>query len=73
MYYPLWATKVTTEPLNRAMSTLVVQEHHLCLNLAKMWDAEKVRFLDAPIVHGGLIYPPLLGMQIPHSNSIGFF
>lgn len=47
--YPLWATKVTTQPLD--LSTLVVQEHHLWLNLAKMRDAEKVCFLDAPIVH----------------------
>lgn len=30
------------------MSTLMVQEHHLWLNLAEM-DAEKVRFLDTPI------------------------
>lgn len=47
--YPLWATKFTMQPLD--LSTLVVQEHHLWLNLAKTWDGEKVRFLDAPIVH----------------------
>ncbi|KAL0160102.1 hypothetical protein M9458_043827, partial [Cirrhinus mrigala] len=40
--------------LRRAMSTMVVQERHLWLNLAEMRDAEKVRFLDAPISHAGL-------------------
>ncbi|KAL0196766.1 hypothetical protein M9458_005306, partial [Cirrhinus mrigala] len=40
--------------LRRAMSTMVVQEHHLWLNLAEMRDAEKVRFLDAPISQAGL-------------------
>ncbi|KAI2660195.1 hypothetical protein H4Q32_025915 [Labeo rohita] len=37
-----------------AMSTMVVQERHLWLNLAEMRDAEKVRFLDAPISQAGL-------------------
>ncbi len=31
------------------MSTMVVQEHHLWLNLAEMKDVDKARFLDAPI------------------------
>ncbi len=30
------------------MSTMVVQEHHLWLNLAEMKDVDKARFLDAP-------------------------
>ncbi|KAI2654607.1 ORF V: Enzymatic polyprotein [Labeo rohita] len=47
--YALRATKVTAQALGRAMSTMVVQERHLWLNLAEMRDAEKVRFLDAPI------------------------
>ncbi|XP_057197561.1 uncharacterized protein LOC130558871 [Triplophysa rosa] len=50
----LRATKVTARALGRAMSTMVVQERHLWLNLAQMRDAEKVRFLDAPISQGGL-------------------
>ncbi|KAL1267921.1 hypothetical protein QQF64_033284 [Cirrhinus molitorella] len=36
------------------MSTLVVQERHLWLNMAQMADADKARFLDAPISHVGL-------------------
>ncbi|KAL0152661.1 hypothetical protein M9458_052384, partial [Cirrhinus mrigala] len=45
----LRATKVTAQALGRAMSTMVVQERHLWLKLAEMWDAEKVSFLDGPI------------------------
>ncbi|XP_016120158.1 multiple epidermal growth factor-like domains protein 11 [Sinocyclocheilus grahami] len=41
----LGAMKVTAQALRRAMSTLVVQEHHLWLNLADMREV----FLDAPI------------------------
>ncbi|KAL0175517.1 hypothetical protein M9458_027847, partial [Cirrhinus mrigala] len=52
--YALQATKVTAQALDRAMSTLVAQERHLWLNLAEMKDAEKVRFLDAPVSQGGL-------------------
>lgn len=40
--------------MGRAISTLVVQESHLWLNLTGMRDAKKVRFLDAPISQGGL-------------------
>ncbi len=36
------------------MSTMVVQERHLCLNLAEMKDVDKARFLDAPISQAGL-------------------
>ncbi|KAL0151337.1 hypothetical protein M9458_053331 [Cirrhinus mrigala] len=52
--YALQATKVTTQALGRALSTMVVQERHLWLNLAEMQDAEKVCFLDAPISQAGL-------------------
>ncbi|KAI2653488.1 Transposon Ty3-G Gag-Pol polyprotein [Labeo rohita] len=52
--YALQATKVTAQALGRAMSTMVVQERHLWLNLAEMRDAEKARFLDAPISQAGL-------------------
>ncbi|KAI2662339.1 Gag-Pol polyprotein [Labeo rohita] len=47
------ATKVTAQALGRAMSTLMVQERHLWLNLTEMRDAKKVRFLDAPISQVG--------------------
>ncbi len=50
----LWATKVTARALGKAMSTMVVQERHLWLNLAEMKDADKARFLDAPISQAGL-------------------
>ncbi|KAL0177447.1 hypothetical protein M9458_026341, partial [Cirrhinus mrigala] len=52
--YALRATKVTAQALGRVMSTMVVQERHLWLNLAEMRDAEKVCFLDAPISQVGL-------------------
>ncbi len=52
--FALWATKVTARSLGKAMSTMVVQEHHLWLNLAEMMDADKARFLDAPISQAGL-------------------
>ncbi|KAL0175185.1 hypothetical protein M9458_031153, partial [Cirrhinus mrigala] len=52
--YALRATKVTAQALGRVMSTMVVQERHLWLNLAEMRDAEKARFLDAPISQSGL-------------------
>ncbi len=52
--FALRATKVTARSLGKAMSTMVVQERHLWLNLAEMKDADKARFLDAPISQGGL-------------------
>ncbi len=44
----LRATKVTARSLGKAMSTMVVQELHLWLNLAEMKDVDKARFLDGP-------------------------
>ncbi len=52
--FALRATKVTARSLGKAMSTMVVQEHHLWLNLAEMKDVDKARFLDAPISQAGL-------------------
>ncbi len=52
--FALRATKVTPRSLGKAMSTMVVQERHLWLNLAEMKDVDKARFLDAPISQGGL-------------------
>ncbi len=52
--FALQATKVTARSLRKAMSTMVVQERHLWLNLAEMKDVDKARFLDAPISQGGL-------------------
>ncbi|KAI2653984.1 Phosphatidylinositol 4-kinase pik1 [Labeo rohita] len=50
--FALQAPKVTAWSFGQVMSTVVVQEHHLWLNLAQMSDADKVRFLDAPISAG---------------------
>ncbi|MGL5500031.1 MAG: hypothetical protein ACRDCK_02595 [Plesiomonas shigelloides] len=50
----LRVTKVIAHDLGQTMSTLVVQERHLWLDLAEMKDAVKVRFLDAPIYQAGL-------------------
>ncbi len=50
----LRAKKVTARSLGKAMSTMVVQERHLWLNLAEMKNVDKARFLDAPISQGGL-------------------
>ncbi len=50
----LRATKVTARSLGKAMSTMVVQERHLWLDLAEMKDVDKARFLDAPISQAGL-------------------
>ncbi len=52
--FALRATKVTARSLGKAMSTMVVQEHHLWLNLAEMKDVDKACFLDVPISQAGL-------------------
>ncbi len=52
--FALRVTKVTARSLGKAMSTMVVQERHLWLNLAEMKDVDKARFLDAPISQAGL-------------------
>ena len=50
----LRAMKVTARSLGQVMSTAVVQERHLWLNLADMRDAERTRLLDTPISQAGL-------------------
>ena len=50
----LRATKVTARSLGLVMSTAVVQERHLWLNLADMREPERTRLLDAPISQAGL-------------------
>ncbi len=46
--FALRATKVTARSLGKAMSTMVVQERHLWLNLAEMKDVDKARFSTPP-------------------------
>ncbi len=50
----LRVTKVTARSLGKVMSTTVVQERLLWLNLAEMKDVDKACFLDAPISQAGL-------------------
>ncbi|KAL0195227.1 hypothetical protein M9458_008799, partial [Cirrhinus mrigala] len=65
--FALRATKV--------MSTMVVQERHLWLNLAQMSDADKVRFLDAPISQAGLFGDTegVTSLLPPTSGSLGLW
>ncbi|CAM4271794.1 unnamed protein product [Leuciscus chuanchicus] len=50
----LRVTKVTARSLGQVMSTCVVQERHLWLNLADMRETERTRFLNTPISQAGL-------------------
>ncbi len=52
--FALRATKVTARSFGKAMSTVVVQERHLWLNLVEMKDVDKAHFLDASITQAGL-------------------
>ncbi|KAL0150943.1 hypothetical protein M9458_053755, partial [Cirrhinus mrigala] len=52
--FALRVAKVTARSLGQVMSTLVVQERHLWLNLAQMADVDKARFLDTPVSQAGL-------------------
>ncbi|KAL0194576.1 hypothetical protein M9458_008148, partial [Cirrhinus mrigala] len=61
--FALRATKVTARSLGQVMSTLVVQERHLWLNLAQMADVDKARFLDAPVSQAGLFGDTFLAVQ----------
>ncbi len=56
--FALRVTKVTAQSLRKAMSTMVVQERHLWLNLAEMKDADKACFLDAPSPRQGCSATP---------------
>ncbi len=49
-----WVMKVTVQSLGEAMPTLVIQKHHLWLNLVEMRDVDKVRLLDVPVSQAGL-------------------
>ncbi len=52
--FALRVTKVMLQSLGKAKSTLVIQEHHIWLNLEEIKDVDKVRFLKAPISKAGL-------------------
>jgi len=51
----LQAMKVTPRSLGQTMSTLVVQEHHLWLNLTEIKEVNKISFLDSPISQASLL------------------
>ncbi len=68
--FALQATKVTARSLGKAMSTMVVQERHLWLNLAEMKDVDKARFLDAPISQGGLFGDTVEGFAQQFSDAL---
>ncbi len=68
--FALRATKVTARSLGKAMSTMVVQERHLWLNLAKMKDVDKARFLDAPISQVGLFSDTVEGFAQQQTEAI---
>lgn len=50
----LRGAKVSENSLGQMMSTLVVQEQHLWLNLADMRETNKYSFLNSPISQAGL-------------------
>lgn len=55
----LQVMKVMVRALCQAISTMVVQESHLWLNLSEMKDINTVRFSDAPISQAYSLRPAL--------------
>lgn len=56
--FALRPMKVTAQAFGPVMSTFVVREHYLWLNLAEMKDVKKGRFLDAPPSKGAFSVRP---------------
>lgn len=54
-----WATKVTAQAVSKTMASLVVLDRHLWLNLEEIRDAEKMAFLDSPVLPKGLFGPAI--------------
>ncbi len=50
----LCATKATAQAIGCSMSSLIVLERHLWLTMTEMKEADKVPFLDAPVLSGSL-------------------
>lgn len=50
----LWVTKISVRYLGQVMSTLLVQEHHLCLNLADMRESYQTQLLNSLVSQAGL-------------------
>ncbi len=56
----LRATKATLQAIGRSMSSLIVLKCHLWLTMTEMKEADKVPFLEAPVLSGSLFGPALL-------------
>lgn len=52
----LQATKFMAWSLGQVISTMIVLDLHLWLNLAEMRDTDKVHLLDAPVLQSGLLW-----------------
>ncbi len=50
----LRANKATAQAIGCSMSSLIVLERHLWLTMTEMKEADKVPFLDAPVLSGSL-------------------
>ncbi len=57
----LRATKATTQAIGRSMSSLIGLERHLWLTMMEIKEADKVPFLDAPVLSGSLFGPAVEG------------
>ncbi len=57
----LRSTKVTTHAIGLSMSSLIVLERHLWLTMTEIKEADKVPFLDAPVLSGSLFGPAVEG------------
>ncbi len=60
----LRATKATAQAIGRSMSSLIVLERHLWPTMMEMKEADKVPFLDAPVLSGSLFGLALEGVYI---------
>ncbi len=61
---PLRTTKATAQAIRPSMFSLIVLEHHLWLTMTEMKEADKVRFLPAPVSSGSLFGPAVEGLLI---------
>ncbi len=66
----LRATKATALAIGRSMSSLIVLEHHLWVTMTEMKEADKVPFLDAPVLSGSLFGPAVEGFAERLSSEV---
>ncbi len=57
----LRATKVTAHAIGLSMSSLIVLERHIWLTMTEVKEADKVPFLDTPVLSGSLFGPAVEG------------